>query len=220
METPRRLADPERDGTLYVYDLDNDDLDTPVAPPPVSGARLRPADTPADAPALRAAMRASGEYPDDIVEIRLRDGRLPYVAEADGKVVSYGWVALSAEPIGDLGLSFRLRPDEAYVYDCATRPDYRGRGLYPALLRFMLGELRRGGRRRAWIGTAPGNYVSQRGIARAGFAKVADVHIARRPDGSPRVDLYGVPGVAPDLLERAAWSFQGQAHPESGVPQE
>jgi hypothetical protein len=45
---------------------------------------------------------------------------------------------------------------------------------------------------------------SQRGIARAEFEKVADVYAAPGPDGSIRVDLYGVSGVAPDLLSHAA----------------
>src|SRR5437588_13033875 len=119
-------------------------------------------------------MHASGSYPQDIVETRLHDGRRPYVVETDGTIVSYGWVAFSAEPVGDLGISFQLDPDEVYIYDCATRPEYRGRGYYTAMLRTMAARLNREGRRRAWIGTAPGNFVSQRCIARAGFQKVAD----------------------------------------------
>lgn len=214
MQAPRQLADPERDGTLYVYDL----AQAPD-PPTVPDVRLRPGSL-ADVQALREAMQASGDYPDDVVETRQRDGRYPYLAEADGKIVSYGWVALSAEPIGDLGLSFQLRYDDAYIYDCATRPEYRGRRLYPALLRLMVAELRRSGRRYAWIGTAPGNVASQHGITRAGFTKVADVNFTRRPDGSFRVDLYGVPGIPVDLLQHAAWAFHGRGHPETGLAQD
>ena len=208
----QRLADPERDGTVFTRDL-TAALELPVVP----GATVRPA-TAADVAALQEAMEASGIYPADVVQTRLRDGRRPYVVVTDGKIVSYGWVAFSAEPIGDLGLSFKLAPDEVYIYDCATRPDYRGRGYYPALLRMMAADLSREGRRRAWIGTGPGNYVSQRGIARAGFQKVADVYAAPEPDGSIRVEIYGVPGVAPDLLSHAAWSFHGHAYPEAGIP--
>lgn len=211
METPRQLADPERDGVLFVCDLAR-------APntPAVHGATLRVA-TPADAAALREAMEASGSYPEDVVTERLHEGRRPYVVETDGLIVSYGWVAFSAEPIGDLGIAFLLEPGEAYIYDCATRPAYRGRGYYPALLRLMAGELHREGLRRVWIGTAPGNIVSQRGIARAGFTKVADVGITLRLDGSIHVALYGVPGIPPDLLSHAAWSFHGQAFPDAGI---
>src|SRR5437764_9629570 len=199
MGLPQRLADPERDGTVFTRDL-TAAPETPVVP----GATLRAA-TASDAAVLQEAMDASGIYPKDVVQTRLRDGRRSYVVETDGKIVSYGWVAFSAEPIGDLGLSFQLAPDEVYIYDCATRPDYRGRGYYPALLRTMAADLCREGWRRAWIGTGPGNVVSQRGIARAGFQKVADVYATPEPAGSIGVELYGVPGTAPDLLSHAAW---------------
>src|ERR687885_80674 len=171
------------------------------------------------AAALQEAMEASGVYPVDVVEMRLRAGRRPYVVETEGKIVSYGWVAFSAEPIGDLGLSFELAAGEVYIYDCATRPDYRGRGYYPALLRAMVADLSREGWRRAWIGTGPGNFVSQRGIARAGFQKVADVYAALDSNGATHVELYGVPGVSPDLLSQAARSFHGHAYPDTGIPQ-
>jgi len=212
MTTARPLADPDRDGTLFMYDLT-----VAPEPPHIRDAALRAA-TAADVQALQDAMHASGEYLDDVVRARRLHGRHPYVVEVDGKIVSYGWVAYSAEPLGDLGISFQLKPDEAYIYDCATRPDYRGRGYYPALLRFMCAALRHEGRRRAWIGTAPGNFTSQHSITRAGFVKVADVNFTRRPDGSFRVDIYGVPGVAPDVLEDAAWSFHGRPHADAGIP--
>jgi GNAT superfamily N-acetyltransferase len=212
MGEPRRLADPVRDGTVFTRDLT-------AAPqvPVVRGAMVRRA-TAADAAALQEGMEASGIYPADVVEMRLRAGRRPYVVETDGKIVSYGWVAFSAEPIGDLGLSFELTAGEAYIYDCATRPDYRGRGYYPALLRTMVADLSREGWLRAWIGTGPGNFISQRGIARAGFQKVADVYATPDPNGATRVELYGVPGVSSDLLSQAAWSFHGHAYPDTGIP--
>ena len=211
--SPRRQADPDRDGTVFTYDLAHD----PEAPA-LPGVTLRAA-THQDRAALHEAMQASGAYPDDVVETRLRDGRRPYIAETDGMIVAYGWVAFDAEPVGDLGFSFQLRSDEAYIYDCATRPDYRGRGYYPALLRAMVIDLRRGGCARLWIGTAPGNFVSQRGIARAGFMKVADVHFTIA-DGEIQTTLHGVPGVPPNILDHAAWAMHGQALPDSGIPQD
>jgi GNAT superfamily N-acetyltransferase len=214
MTGPRRQADPDRDGTVYTYDLAHD-----PAAPSLPGAVLRVA-TRHDNAALQQAMHASGAYPNDVVETRLRDGRRPYIVETDGKIVSYGWVAFDAEPIGDLGFSFQLKDDETYIYDCATRPDYRGRGYYPALLRAMAMDLRHEGYKRLWIGTAPGNIVSQRGIARAGFLKVADVHIKLRADGEMQTTLHGVPGVPPDLLAHAAWAMHGQALPGTGIPQD
>lgn len=210
----RRQADPDRDGTVFTYDLAH----IPPAPA-LPGVTLRVA-TPEDGAALQEAMHASGAYPSDVVETRGRDRRRPYVVETDGMIVSYGWVAFDAEPVGDLGFSFQLLSDEAYIYDCATRPDYRGRGYYPALLCAMAIDLRRGGCKRLWIGTAPGNFVSQRGIARAGFMKVADVHFSLSADGAMQTTLYGVPGVPPAILDHAAWAMHGQSIPDSGIAQE
>ncbi|HZS86077.1 MAG TPA: GNAT family N-acetyltransferase [Chloroflexota bacterium] len=209
---PRRLADAERDGTVFVYDLER----TPT-PPSLPGARPRAAIA-ADAAALQEAMESSGLYPPDVVTSRLAQGRRPYVVEADGLIAAYGWAALSPEPIGDLGIAFLLEPGEAWIYDCATRPAYRGRGYYTALLRCMVADLWEQTLRRAWIGTAPGNAISQRGIVRAGFTKVADTGITRGPDGRLHIAVYGVPGISRDLLEHAAWSFHGHAYPDTGIP--
>jgi RimJ/RimL family protein N-acetyltransferase len=209
---PRQLADAERDGTLFVYDLAQ-----AHAAPGLPHAELRAA-TQADVPALQEAMEASGLYPPDVVTSRLAEGRRPHIVEADGLIAAYGWVALSPEPIGDLGIRFLLEPGEAWIYDCATRPAYRGRGYYPALLRCMVADMGEQKLRRAWIGTAPGNAVSQRGIVRAGFTKVADTGIAREPGGRLSIAVYGVPGIPPDLLKHAAWSFHGRAYPDAGIP--
>ena len=212
MAAPRRYADPERDGAVFTYDLGH----VPAASAlPGVAIGVAAAD---DASALQEAMQASGAYPDDVVEARLRDGRRPYIVETDSLIASYGWVAFEAEPVGDLGFSFELDQGEAYIYDCATRPDYRGRGYYPALLRAMAAALRAEGYKRLWIGTAPGNFVSQRGIARAGFLKVADVHISLQADGALHSYLHGVPGVPPALLDHAAWAMHGEAIPETGIP--
>jgi RimJ/RimL family protein N-acetyltransferase len=209
---PRQLADAERDGTIFVYDLAR----APKAPG-LLNAEQRAA-TKADAPALQEAMESSGLYPPDAVTSRLAEGRRPYIVEADGLIASYGWVAFSAQPIGDLGIAFLLEPGETWIYDCATRPAYRGRGYYPALLRWMVADMREQKLRRAWIGTAPGNAVSQRGIVRAGFTKVADARIARQAGNRLDIAIYGVPGIPYELLEHAAWSFHGRAYPDTGIP--
>lgn len=210
MTTTQTLADPQRDGTLYVRDL----TATPL-PATRDGHRVRPA-TVSDSAALQEAMEASGMYTHDVVATRLANGRLAHIVETRGSIVSYGWIALTAEPIGDLGISFRLDPGEAYIYDCATRPAHRGHGLYPLLLRGMLASLHEHGLRRVWIATAPGNLVSQRGIDRAGFQKVADVRITRQAGNAVEVELFGVPGVHDETLRHAAWSFHGTPRPGTG----
>ncbi len=230
VDTATYRADPDRDGTVFVRDLTRpfpmggapdvgDAQRTPgaarAATPDGTVVRVATSD---DAPALRAAMDASGFYPRNVVETRRREGRLPYILIVDGLVACYGWVALTPQPIGDLGISFLLADGDAYIYDCATRPAYRRRGLYPELLRFIAVDLRNRGLRRAWIATAPGNAPSWKGIARAGYEKVADCRMTRESNGRLHVTVMGVPGVPEGLLRLAAWSFHGTAVAGAGIP--
>ena len=172
------LNDDAEYGTLSVFELRK----LPGSWPDIlnkAPIRFR-AVTEAEAARLQLAQEKSGHYPPGDVARRLSARREAFVGEvetpAGNLIVTYGWVALSAEPMGNTGYSFNPPPGEAYLYDFATVPEYRGQGFYPALLRFILGELARRGIRRAWIGTAPGNHASAHSIQRAGFNKIADVN--------------------------------------------
>ncbi len=157
--------------------------------------------------ALQAAMEQAGIYPPQDVLRRFEVGRTAHVgeirsAEGGAVMVTYGWVALNAEPLGNTGCAFEPPQGDAWLYDFATLPDYRGHGYYPTLLRFILTDLAAQGLRRAWIGTEPGNDISARSIARAGFHKVADTkYIPRQPEHPARFDLLPVPGISLALVE-------------------
>src|SRR5262249_30824620 len=92
-----------------------------------------------------------------------------FAARVEGTIAAYGWVSWGTERIGELERSLRLQPDEAYIWDCATLPPYRRRGLYTALLRYTATSLRDQGVRRVWIGASLGNRPSIQGFAAAGF---------------------------------------------------
>jgi ribosomal protein S18 acetylase RimI-like enzyme len=179
--------DDDRYGTISVFELKN----LPKRwPDTLNKAPIRFHEiTQAEATPLQLAQEKSGHYPPGDVARRLETRREAFVGEVEtplGKlIVTYGWVALTDEPLGNTGCSFNPPPGDAYLYDFATVPEYRGLGFYPALLRYILGELARRGIRRAWIGTAPGNHASAHSIERAGFTKVADsAYIAAEP-GQP-----------------------------------
>jgi ribosomal protein S18 acetylase RimI-like enzyme len=142
-----------------------------------------------EADRLQEVMEKSGVYPPGDAARRLAAQREAYVGEVDTpqgpSMVTYGWIALTAEPLGNSGCSFDPPPGDAYLYDFATVPEYRGHGFYPALLRFILGDLANQGIRRAWIGTAPGNIASVKSISRAGFSKVADTRYIPAQSGLP-----------------------------------
>jgi GNAT superfamily N-acetyltransferase len=102
---------------------------------------------------------------------RVRGGHRPYLARLGGAPVAYGWSALSSASIGELGLEFAIPAGNRYLWDFATLPAWRGRGIYPRLLQAILAHEALEAER-FWIGHVRGNEASRRGIAKAGFAEV------------------------------------------------
>jgi GNAT superfamily N-acetyltransferase len=158
---------------------------------------------------IEQAMHASGEYPPGEPKRRWRRGRVPYVAMVGTEVASYGWVTPEPEPMDDLGISFTAPPGEVWLYDFATVPEFRGRRLYPALLRFILSELKDQGVTRAWIGTEAGNVASQHGIRRAGFTLVVESKYVGRP-GQGHFEVYPVDGISDELIQHAVSTVHGK----------
>jgi ribosomal protein S18 acetylase RimI-like enzyme len=191
-------------GRLWVKPLDG-----PLAEPsPKVPADMRRLEA-ADAAALAVAMGLDGRA---TVAGRLATGRRPYGAWVDGHLAAYGWVSFEDEPIGERQLRLHLKPGEAYVFDCATRPAHQRQGLYSALLRFVLRDLQRDGLRRAWIGADLSNAASHRGIERAGFVAVLDLLNEDAP-GGPSRRLVGLPGVPDALVADGRWALFGDREP-------
>ncbi|HKV58739.1 MAG TPA: GNAT family N-acetyltransferase [Ktedonobacteraceae bacterium] len=106
---------------------------------------------------------------------RFERGKRCYAALLGEQIVTYGWVTFDEESIGELSLKARLRAGEAYIWNCATLPAYRGQRLYPALLAHILGALAAEGISHVWLGTDADNIPSQKGVALVGFQPVLDV---------------------------------------------
>ena len=163
--------DRRRAGTIWARNLDGD---APVVLPacPAAFDRVGPE---------AASLLAAAMGPGSLAEIRKRfaAGRLCYAAWSGRELASYGWVSYEEEMVGELNLRLSLVPGEAYVWDCATLPAFRGRHLYSALLSHILRDLYVQPVCRVWIGADLDNLASQRGIARAGFHRVADLLVER-----------------------------------------
>jgi GNAT superfamily N-acetyltransferase len=197
------FVDSVERGTLFAFDLSQ-----PVEPLPVAdGVFIRAGEEHLNR--IEQAMHAAGEYPPGEPRRRWRRGRTPYVAMVGSEVTSYGWVTAEPEPMDDLGVSFTAPPGDVWLYDFATVPEFRGRRLYPALLRFILSELKKQDLKRAWIGTEPGNVASQHGIRRAGFTLVVESKFVGRP-GQGHFEIYPCPGVSRELTHDALSTVQGK----------
>jgi len=114
------------------------------------------------------------------IAARRANGDRPYLATVDGMGVGWGWSATRHLSIGELGIARALPPTDRYLWAFETRPDWRGRGIYPLLLQAILRHEEREGAR-SWIGHDPGNAASARGIVKAGFGRVGAIH--RAADG-------------------------------------
>lgn len=139
---------------------------------------------------------------------RLDAGRRCFVARVDGAVAAYGWVSQGEERIGELERAFHLAAGEAYIWDCATLPAYRQRGLYGALLSYMVARLREDGVRLIWIGASLGNQPSVRGFASAGFQPVITLTYLRLM-GISRVRIHADPAAPPGLAADARAALNG-----------
>jgi GNAT superfamily N-acetyltransferase len=110
---------------------------------------------------------------------RLRRGGIAVVALTfTGAIAGYGWLSFDAIRIYELQLETPIPPGHGYIWDCLTLPEYRGRHIFPGLLRFMLGLLRQRGIVQAWGLVAPGNTASLHSFATAGFRLVAHTAIS------------------------------------------
>lgn len=104
-----------------------------------------------------------------LIERRLGRGERCFLALHQGRVVSYCWFSQARVGIEEVDLTVVVQPDEAYLYDAFTLPQWRGRGLYPALLTRMVREAMEVGCRRAMIFVVEDNLPSRQGIEKAGF---------------------------------------------------
>ncbi len=154
---------------------------------------------------LAAAMGFADAEP---VLHRLSLGRDCYIARVADQLVAYGWLTFDQEDIGELGLSIRLLPGEAYIWDCVTLLAFRGQRLYPALLFHMLSQLQQTGFQRAWIGMDADNLPSQTGAALAGFQPIIDILLACEPH-TRRFFARGYPDVPDEYVQDAQYALFG-----------
>ena len=190
--------DPRRRGTIWVLNMDQE---MPALLPRIQADFCRL--TPELAPILASSI---GSITLNEITSRLESGRQCYAARVDGQIAAYGWVSFEYEDIGELNLRMKLVPGEAYIWDCATMPAFRGNLLYSALLIYILGSLRTQNICRAWIGADLDNIASQKGIAHAGFHHVANL-VIERVLAMRQVWVSGLPGVPESIVGEARRAF-------------
>ncbi len=107
---------------------------------------------------------------------RLANDHVAFIAFMQGQPAAFGWMARGKASIGELNHELVLPVSNRYLWNFRTMPDYRGLGIYPALLQhIILYEQQRA--ERFWIIHAPENKASLRGIVKAGFRYTGDLYL-------------------------------------------
>ena len=153
------------------------------------------------------------------VQARWAGGHRAYLGYLHGRPVTYGWLATRSASIGELDLAFAIPPEDRYLWDFATLPDWQGRGLYPRLLQAMVADVSNEAQR-LWIIHAPEYLPSGAGMHRAGFEPVGQLSF--RAEGGVGLaplgpheraqagsDLLGVPII--DRVLAPCWTCGGAA---------
>ncbi|MEZ4520701.1 MAG: hypothetical protein R3A46_03500 [Thermomicrobiales bacterium] len=161
-------------------------------------------------------IRRVADLDDREIERRAGRGNRAVVGRMDGIPAAIGWSSGGRVEIGELGLDFTLPTGNRYVWDFVTLPDWRGRGIYPALLQAFIRV--ESSVDRFWVGHDLDNAASSRGILKAGFQTVGEVYavegvgpvfVARggAPDRAyDAADLLGIPLLDSDAGDKIATS--------------
>ena len=146
---------------------------TAAIPGGVSPIRLNGTDPDTIARA-RAAMRAADDDGEHEVPERLSNGDEFFGwTAADGSILSFAWVCFGRRKIGVQRMCDA--PGRAFIYNCHTSPEFRGRGLYTTLLCQVRSTLAAEHVSEFIIDVNKHNLPSRRGIERAGFQRVASL---------------------------------------------
>lgn len=103
-----------------------------------------------------------------------------WLAEKDGGIVHSSWMETEAAWVGEADRFFVVPSGDAYIYQSFTRPEMRGQGVYPAVLRTISARSASRGIRRLWIAAERTNLSSLRAIEKAGFVRSFEIVVRRR----------------------------------------
>lgn len=99
-----------------------------------------------------------------------------YIAVSDTGVIQHvSWVYYEKDP----NRIVKLGPGQAEIKYCLTIPEFRGRGIYPRVLKTIVSRLAEQEIRRVFICVKADNHASLRGVEKAGFTQVDRVRLIK-----------------------------------------
>ncbi|MEM8944144.1 MAG: GNAT family N-acetyltransferase [Planctomycetota bacterium] len=107
------------------------------------------------------------------------NSRRAAVVRQNGQVVGVAWVATGSYTEAELGLAYHLEPDEVWLFASVVDPRYRRRGLYTALLSFVIAELQAARCKRLLLGVSTGNQASLRSHLGVGAKRLGSIFVGK-----------------------------------------
>lgn len=144
--------------------------------PARTGLKFRPAE-PDDA-AIYA--RDVGTDSESTFTARLGDATSCYVVESAGMIVHATWATTEPAWMREVQRYFVPPHGDAYIFESYTRPDARGRGIYPFAITSLASFLGTRGIARMWVGIEGHNEASLRSVTKAGFHEAFRLSFSRR----------------------------------------
>ena len=138
--------------SLAVYQIDSDKLSAG----PFSTAVLKVCDSAQELDQLKEVTSASGGTKDTI----------GFLATMDGEVAGGLWITLGDYRDQDLGLSFLLGDEGAWIYSARVNESYRRRGIYSHLMAESTQSRKNAGHAAPFIGVSKLNRGSHKAIRR------------------------------------------------------
>ena len=106
---------------------------------------------------------------------RMANDHLAFVAYINNIPAAFGWMARGKALIGELNHELILPVGNRYLWNFRTMESFRGLGIYPALLQYIV-RYENAKSNRFWIIHAPENNASLKGIKKAGFQFVGTLY--------------------------------------------
>lgn len=110
----------------------------------------------------------------DVIK-RMANDHVAFVAYINNLPAAFGWMARDKALIGELNHEIILPVRNRYLWNFRTAEAFRGLGIYPALLQYIIWYERKKASR-FWIVHAPENTSSLKGITKAGFRYVGKLY--------------------------------------------
>lgn len=134
----------------------------------------------------------------DDVRSRLANDHLAFVAYINNQPAAFGWMARGKAKIGELNHEFVLPQGNRYLWNFRTLEAFRGLGIYPALLQYIL-QYEKHKANRFWIIHAPENISSLKGIKKAGFEYVGKLYINKGIATLENTSLSGIEALLAEM---------------------